>query len=134
LRVVLDVNVLIAALLARDGSPARVLLRWLAGDFELIISERLISELTRALSYSKMRLRVSTEDATAFVAVIEANATKATDPAKAPRRSRDPGDDYLLALAAACSAIVVSGDRDLLALKADLPIYSPSEFLAALDR
>jgi putative PIN family toxin of toxin-antitoxin system len=133
-RVVLDVNVLIAALLARDGSPAEILLRWLAGDFELIISDKLISELARALAYLKVRSRVSIADASVFVAVLEANATNAIDPDNVRRQSRDSGDDSLLALAASCSAVVVSGDRDLLALSADLPIYSPSEFLSALDK
>ncbi len=100
----------------------------------MIISAKLIAELKRALSYPKVPSHVPSEDGSTFVVVLEANATNVIDPEKAPRRSRDPGDDYLLALAASCSAIVVSGDRDLLALRADLPIYSPSEFLAALDR
>ena len=133
MRVVLDVNVLIAALLARDSAPARLLLRWLAGDFELIISERLVSELKRALSYPKVRSRVSPTEASTFVAFLESNASMASDPDNAPRRSRDPGDDYLLELAASCSAIVVSGDGDLLALSGDFPIFSPAEFLSTLD-
>jgi predicted nucleic acid-binding protein len=55
------------------------------------------------------------------------------DPAESPRRSRDAGDDYLLALASSGSAIVVTGDRDLLALSGELPIYSPSAFLGLLE-
>jgi putative PIN family toxin of toxin-antitoxin system len=134
LRAVLDVNVLIAALLARDGAPARLLLRWLAGDFELTVSDKLRAELSRALSYPKVRSRVSDADATAFVELIEITATKALDPEKPERRSRDAGDDYLLALAASTAATVVSGDRDLLDLGGGLPIYSPAEFHSRLDR
>jgi putative PIN family toxin of toxin-antitoxin system len=130
---VLDVNVLIAALLARDGAPARLLLRWLAGDFELIISDRLLSELSRALSYTKLQSRVSRVDASAFVELLEGAATKAPDPDKPKRRLRDAGDDYILALASSTSALVVSGDRDLLDLGGELPIYSPNEFHAKLD-
>ncbi len=132
MKVVLDVNVLIAALLARESAPARLLLGWLEGAFELIISDRLISELTRALSYPKVRSRIAAAKASTFVSFLTANASMATDPDKTPRRSRDPGDDYLLALAESCSAIVVSGDQDLLALTGDLPVYSPSRFLATL--
>src|SRR5260370_27920978 len=55
------------------------------------------------------------------------------EPAESPRRSRDAGDDYLLALASSNSAIVVTGDRDLLALSGEFPIYSPSAFLHMLD-
>ena len=129
----LDVNVLIAALLARDGAPAHLMMRWLAGDFELIISDKLISELSRALSYAKVRARVSEADASAFMQLIEATATKAVDPETPQRRSRDAGDDYLLALAASMAAVVVSGDRDLLELGGELPIYSPAEFHSKLD-
>lgn len=51
------------------------------------------------------------------------------DPAE-PReiRSSDAGDDYLIALAAASGAVLVSGDDHLLSLSADLPIYSPARF------
>ena len=133
MRGVLDVNVLIAAMLARESAPARLLLRWLAGDFELIISDKLIYELRRALSYPKIRTRVSADEGSAFVDLLRGYAFRAIDPDKAPRRSRDPGDDYVLALAESCSAVVVSGDQDLLALKRDLPIYSPAEFLAKMD-
>ena len=134
MRVVLDVNVLIAALLSRQSAPADLLLRWLGGEFELMISDKLISELRRALGYPKVRSRVSAAEGSAFVDWLEAHASRATDPVKPTRRSRDPGDDYLLALAASCSAVVVSGDQDLLALRVDLPIYSPSEFLSNLGQ
>ena len=132
MRAVLDVNVLIASLLAPSGAPAQLLLRWLGGDFELIVSDKLLVELRRALAYSKVRERMSPADAEAFVELLESAATKISDPPKPPRRSRDAGDDYLLALAESCSAIVVSGDRDLLQLSGDFPVHSPAGFLAAL--
>ena len=130
----LDVNVLIAALLSRGGAPARLLVRWLAGDFELVVSDKLLTELSRALSYPKVLARVPEADATAFVDLLESAATKAPDPQKPERRSRDAGDDYVLALAASSSAVVVSGDRDLLELGGDLPIYSPQKFHSRLDQ
>jgi len=119
--------------MAPNHAPARLVLRWLAGDFELIISNRLLSELTRALSYPKVRARISSAEGSTFVDFLETNASIAADPDHVARRSRDAGDDYLLALAASNLSVVVTGDRDLLALSADLPIYSPAEFLATLD-
>jgi len=50
------------------------------------------------------------------------------------RVSRDPGDDYVVALATASASIVVSGDQDLLILAPDLPIQSPAAFLALVER
>lgn len=106
-------------------------MRWLAGEFELVVSERLLAEVTRALAYPKLRQRIPDEDAKAFVELLRGTATRADDPAGPARRSRDPGDDYLVALAAECAAVLVTGDQDLLAL-ADAPIRSPAAFLATL--
>lgn len=47
--------------------------------------------------------------------------------------SDDAGDDYLLALAAAEDAVLVSGDEHLLVLASDLPIRAPADFFAFLD-
>jgi predicted nucleic acid-binding protein len=48
------------------------------------------------------------------------------------RHSADPGDDYLLALAEAERAVLVSGDRHLHALAGQLPILAPRAFLDQL--
>ena len=133
MRAVLDPNVLISALLAPAGAPAHLIVRWLAGDFELIVSERLLAELSRALPYPKLRSRITADEGRAFVQLLSSTGAVAPDPPSAPRRSRDRGDDYLPALAAASSAVLVSGDNDLLVLAPDLPIYSPSEFIKRLD-
>jgi predicted nucleic acid-binding protein len=58
----------------------------------------------------------------------------AADPTSAPRRSPDPGDDYLLALAEAEKAVLVSGDRHLLGLDDRFPIQAPRAFLQKLAR
>jgi putative PIN family toxin of toxin-antitoxin system len=133
-RVVLDPNVIISALLNRDGTPAVLLRAWTAGGFELLVSPLLLAELARALGYSKLQSRIPREDAEAIVGWLRRAATLVDDPPDAPPiRSRDPGDDYLLALAAASDAVLVSGDRHLLDLAADAPIVSPAEFLAEIS-
>jgi predicted nucleic acid-binding protein len=50
------------------------------------------------------------------------------------RRSRnaDPGDDYLIALAEQEQAVLVSGDKHLLALGEELPIETARAFLDKL--
>jgi len=132
-RAVLDPNVLISGLLAPTGAPARLIVRWLAGDFELIVSERLLDELSRALAYHKLRSRISADEARAFVQLLGRSATTSLDPVAGPGPSRDPGDDYLLALASSSAAVLVSGDQDLLILAPELPICSPSDFRKRLD-
>ena len=132
MRAVLDANVLISALLAPAAASATLLRRWLDGEFELVVSERLLAELRRALAYPKLRAHVSGEEADAFVELLRGAAVMAADPASPPRISRDSGDDYLLALARATAAVLVSGDQDLLALR-DAPVESPRSFASKLN-
>jgi putative PIN family toxin of toxin-antitoxin system len=133
-RAVLDPNVLIAALLSRSGAPAQIVSRWLAGEFELVVSEALLAELGRALAYPKIRERIAEDEASAFVGLLRQTARTAPDPEAPARRSTDPGDDYLLALAETERAVLVSGDRHLLALASELPILTPRAFLETLDQ
>lgn len=133
-RAVLDPNILISALLSSKGAPARLVAHWLAGEFELVASEQLLTELERALAYPKLRAHISADDATAFVEFLRGSADINPDPPEAPSaRSSDAGDDYLIALASASKAVVVSGDRHLLGLGEHLPILTANAFLEVLE-
>ncbi len=95
----------------------------------------LLVELRRALAYPKVARRIPHEDAQAFVAVVERAAEVADDPpGPPPVRPDDPGDGYLVALAAARRAILVTGDVGLLRLADRIPVLSPAAFLDLLDR
>ena len=131
MRAVLDPNILISSLLSPAGSPGQLLKAWLHGEFELIVSRVLLAELGRALAYPKLRSRISADETKALIDLLQRTATMAEDPSDAPRRSRDPGDDYLLALAESCSAALVTGDEDLLDMR-QLPVQSAREFLLKL--
>ena len=133
MRAVLDPNVLISALLSAGGAPARIVARWLAGELELIVSEKLLDELDRALSYPKLQTRIAPDERGEFLALLRRSAIAAVDPATPPKRSRDPGDDYLLALAEAERAVLVSGDVHLLELRNRLPVFDAGRFLEELD-
>lgn len=112
----------------------RVLRAWRSGRFELIASPQLLAELARSLQYPKLARRVSHAEAQRFMAWIAADAIAAPDPdTDPPIRSEDPGDDYLIALAASQRAVLVSGDDHLLRLTGKFPIYSPKDFLDLLE-
>lgn len=135
MRAVLDPNVLISALLSPLGAPARVLVAWQQGEFELVVSLSLLAELERALAYPKLRRRIPAAEADRVVAWLARSATMGVDPDWPPQlRSADPGDDYLLALAASEQALLVSGDDHLLSMTVGLPIHSPAGFLVVLAR
>ena len=133
MRAVLDPNVVISGLLSPAGSPAQVLRAWREGRFETVVSPLLLAELERALACPTLRKRIPREDATAAIRFLQAGATVVDDPTGAPpTHSEDPGDDYLITLAADQRAALVSGDQHLLALAQRIPVYSPREFLELL--
>jgi putative PIN family toxin of toxin-antitoxin system len=132
-RVVLDPNVVISGVLSRQGAPAQVLRAVAAGEFEVIVSEALLDELERALAYPKLRRHISEEDSAELLRWLTGSASVAADPgSEPPVRSRDPDDDYLIALASAERAALVSGDKHLLALDHEIPVFSPRAFVDLL--
>lgn len=133
MRAVVDVNVLISGVLSAKGPSAEILRGSRDGLFELLVSEMLLAELQRTLGYPKLRKRVPPEKAAAFANWVRGHATLAEDPASPPPvGSRDPDDDYLLALAISRRAYLVTGDQDLLVLSDDLPILTPAKFATKL--
>ena len=133
MRAVLDANVLISAVLSPRGTPARLLLALQAGAFDLVVSPLLLAEVRRALAYPKLARRVPAADADAFVDWLGRSAKLADDPGGPPPvRSDDPGDDYLVALAAAERAVLVSGDVHLTSLARQMPVRTPAEFISDL--
>jgi putative PIN family toxin of toxin-antitoxin system len=134
-RAVLDPNVIISALISSKGAPAAALSAWQDGAFELVVSPMLLAELRRALAYPKLQRQIDPTDADVLLDWIAASAVRVEDPAGHSLKvhSRDPGDDYLLALAAEANALLVSGDGDLLDLGQELPIHTPRSFVALLQ-
>jgi len=134
-RALLDVNVLIAGLLSRTGSPARLLGKWLEGEFELVISDRVLDELEKTFARPKLRRLLNDDEISAFLDLLRNGpAERVEDPEASPSvRSRDPKDDYLIAAAGSAHATLVSGDTDLLELAGSIPVMSPRAFLESLD-
>ena len=124
---------MISGVLSSRGAPADVLRALAAGEFELIASRALLDELEGALSYPKLRRHIVEPDAAELVRWVADSATVVIDPdADPPVHSRDPDDDYLIALASAHRAALVSGDKHLLALEGEIPVFSPRAFLDLL--
>lgn len=136
IRAVIDPGVLIAGLISPRGAPAGIIRAWQHGVFEMVISAKLLDELTATLLRPKFRQWIGENDAVAFVEILRLSAIVVDDPATADRVSRDPDDDYLIALARAAGAhVLVSGDRDLTSIDADEPpIVTPRRFLETVGR
>jgi uncharacterized protein len=136
LRVVIDPGVLIAGVISSKGAPRELVRGWMAGEFELLVSPKLIAELARVLDRPKFRGYLTTADARSYVSLIWRFSTHGSDPAITSRISPDPGDEYLLAFAKQSSAhFLISGDPHLSSLKdTDPPVLTPRAFLNRLRR
>jgi uncharacterized protein len=134
LRAILDSNVMISALLSPHAPPAQTLRAWREGRFELVVSMRLLAELEHAPAYPKLRKRITADEAEQLIDWLRRLADLADDPTGPPTvSSRDPDDDYLLALAESERAALVTGDHELLALAGKAPVFSPAAFLRLLE-
>lgn len=118
MRLVVDTNILVSALLVGTSLPAHLITLWREGRFDLLTSAEQLDELMRVTRYPKIRERLAPALAGRLinelreVAVVVKNLPTVTVCA-------DPYDNYLLAMAAAGAAdFLVTGDkRDLLGLK-----------------
>lgn len=113
IRAVLDPNVLISAFIAQRGSsPDQIVRAWRDGEFELVVSPKLLAELREVLARPKFRRQSAGGRAEAYIRTLASGASRYDDPPDPPRVSRDAGDDYLFALARVAGAdVIMSGDR-----------------------
>lgn len=136
MRAVLDTNVIVSATLIQGGNEDRILRAWVDGAFELVLSPQILDEMGRVLSYPKLKkARWMTGEET--VALLRSLALESV---LVPGRvtvevSRDPEDNkFLEAAIEARARYVVTGDRDLLDVKAyrGVQIVTPAAFLKVL--
>jgi putative PIN family toxin of toxin-antitoxin system len=131
MRLVLDTNVLIAALLV--PGTCRELVRKRCHSHELCASPAMLDELAETI---RTKLGEKPEDIPLFAAY--AQRVQIVDAPPLPARvSRDPDDDAVLAAAVAAQAdAIITGDKDLLVLgkHGGIQILSPRQFLDSLDQ
>jgi putative PIN family toxin of toxin-antitoxin system len=135
-RVVLDPGVLVSSLITPAGAPATLWRAVLDERLEIIICPHLLAELAGVLERPKFRRYFSVEESRAFVAEVARRGHVLPDPVDAPKVSRDPDDDYLVALARVAGVrALVSGDRDLTEMvDPDPPVLTPAQAVDQLLR
>lgn len=137
MRLVIDTNILVSALLAATSLPAQLVVLWRAGRFDLVTTPAQMDELMRVTRYPKIRERLAPAVAGRLVNDLRALATT-IDKLPVIDASPDPDDNYLLALADAGEAdFLVTGDkRDLLSLAVHkgTKIITVRDFLAQHGR
>jgi uncharacterized protein len=110
-RVILDTNILLSALIGHGTPPDRLYEHWKDGRFILASCERQLEELNRVTRRPFFRERIKPAEAGRLVNSIRHLALMG-DPLPAVERSPDADDDWLLALAEETRAdYLVTGDR-----------------------
>jgi hypothetical protein len=111
MRLILDTNVLVAALMAPDGPPHHLFEAFLNDRFTLITSDIQIDEFSRVTRYPAVRSRIHPVQAGRLVNALR-SLSVLLERLPAAAISRDPHDDYLFAMALAGDAeYLVTGDK-----------------------
>ena len=95
-RVVLDTNILIAALITKGTPPDRLYQAWLKGEFELVTSSAQTAEVADVLARSRLQRYIDADKAAAIVENIDTRAFILDAPPDVSL-SPDPKDNPILA-------------------------------------
>lgn len=135
-RAVFDTNVLVSYLLVHRPPIATLIDERLAhGHFTLVSAPELVEELARVLRYPRLQRYYDATQRDRFVALVAVLSELVELPSAIPPISRDAADDRVIACAVVGRAnVIVSGDRDLLAVQAvgGIPIVTAAQFLQQL--
>lgn len=111
MRVVLDTNILISALVSSAGNPAIIYDAWEDGRFTLLTCDEHLDELRATLQKPRIAELIKPYTAGRLVNQIKRLAEDVS-PLPYVKRSPDANDDFLLAMSEAGSAdYLVTGDK-----------------------
>jgi len=111
MKVVLDSNVLLSALISPHAPPHLIYRAWRKGRFELVTCTHQIEEIRRASRYPKLQRILQGHRVGELINNLQ-GTTLIDLPAQAETAVRDPHDAFLLGLAeAGCADALVTGDQ-----------------------
>jgi len=117
MRVVLDTNIVLSALVFGGGTPGRLRHAWQQGALVPLVCTTTAQELVRVLAYPKFRLSSQDQEELLADYLPYAQTIQIPQPPPVVPECRDPLDLVFMQLAMAGRAtVLVSGDKDLLVL------------------
>ena len=135
MRVVLDTNILIGALITKGTPPDSLYQAWLRGDIELVTSTAQLTEIDNVLSRPRLQKYVDADEASVIVQDMGTRAL-VLDEIPVVNLSPDPKDNPILATAIAGKAdLIISGDKKhILSLEhvEGIPVVTAREALERL--
>lgn len=111
MRIVLDTNVLISALITRDTPPDSLCQAWYRGEFDLVTSTAQLDELSLVLARPRVQKYIDPTDAATLVENMDTRAI-VIEELPDVTLSPDPKDNPIPAAAIAGKTdLIVSGDK-----------------------
>lgn len=136
MKIVLDTNIFISGIFISGlffpkSAAGKLVGECLAGKFELCLSNDLIEEIAKVLTYPKIkkRLKLSDLEIENYCALLKFHCHFFETKSIAAKVQKDRNDDHILATLIASEAnYLISGDDDLLSLSSSFPIISLKDF------
>ncbi len=112
MKVVLDTNVLISALISPHNPPDIILQSWLAGEFDLLTSEAQLEEIRRVSRYEHLQPFLQPHRVGLIINRMRDLATIIKPGTLSSEEALDPDDNFLIAICETGSANnLVTGDH-----------------------
>lgn len=137
MRIVLDTNVFVSALIRPESVPAQIVQAWRKEEITLLTSPAIISEIERVLQYPHIKNLSSLTDER-IIALLQLLTRKSLHTPERLKLSvilEDPDDNVILSCAVEGRAdYIVSGDKHLLQINEydGIHILTPRQFLDVL--
>ncbi|MDX6445769.1 MAG: uncharacterized protein QOH71_2843 [Blastocatellia bacterium] len=131
MRIVLDTNVVVSALLLSDSVPRQAFDKAI-DDGEVVISTPVLIDLAEVLARDKLNKYLTEQERMRFLVAL-LKASELVGITEQIHNCRDPSDNKFLELAVCGNAdVIVSGDDDLLVLNPfrGIAILTPRDFLS----
>lgn len=111
MRIVLDTNVIISAVI-RDGKPRRLFRLGLDGKYEILLSKKMMEEISSVLQRSKFKMTKDEVHHVVSMLAVTSEVVTVTSSFKAIKN--DPDDDIIINTAYDGNAnYIVTGDDDI---------------------
>lgn len=134
MRVVLDTNVVVAGMAYPAGPPGRIVAAWHSGSLDVVLSPWILTECERVLPRLRPFMALSADDIRDLVERLAFSADIVRPDLLALSSAAEAGvrdvldEPVLAALLASGAEVLVTGDKDLLALADRYPILTPADF------
>lgn len=138
MRVVLDTNIFVSALISRQGNPAKILDKWQKKEIEVVVSSAIIAEIHQVTGYERLQKKYHRirEEREGLIDDLRKFATIVEPQQKLSVVLADESDNRYIECAVESGAnYVVTGDPHLLTVNEyqGILMISPATFLAILE-